>query len=691
MDKVEVYRTLETFCTEGFLIEVRAISNRKKGEIWSGYFKEYDKVWDAIQRFDADYNIYFIFNVIDDSCYSMTQRDRMVLGAENTKDTDIIARNWVFIDIDPNRNHKKISSTDEEWQYARKKAHAVRNFLRDVGFSYPVVCSSGNGLHLLYKIDSWANTDENTAIINGFLKALSVMFSDDKAEIDTAVGNAARIDKLYGTIARKGANTPDRPHRLSRILHMPEDLKCTDKAYFKKVADMIPPDEVKVTSTYLRTGENFNIDDFIRKHNIKVHSENNINGIRKIILSECPFNASHTAPDSALFVYPSGVIGFKCFHNSCSQYTFKDFRLHFEPDAYDKRDLYEYQFKRRYYGFRKPEPEIVPETKEKGKKWFSMRDISYVDFSAMTAIPTGYESLDKKIMGLLLGDVTVMSGISGAGKTSWIDCTVLNAVQRGYKVALWSGELQSTRFKSWITQIAAGKSYVRKSPTYDNFYYTPENITAKVDDWLEGKLFLYNNDYGNKWHQLFDDIKTLVEEQGVQLVCLDNLMTLQLDGFDGDKNERQTKFINELKEYAKAKNIHIILVCHPRKESFFLRMESISGTADLTNLADNVIILHRVGRDFEHRAGEFFGPEKVSEYLKFSSVIEVCKNRSMGVKDFLVGMYYEEESRRLKNDWTENIIYGWQEQPEQVEMALKPNTEFDIDDFDDLPPSDFGM
>lgn len=61
-----------------------------------------------------------------------------------------------------------------------------------------------------------------------------------------------------------------------------------------------------------------------------------------------------------------------------------------------------------------------------------------------------------------MGDVTVLSGLSGSGKTSWIDCVVLNAVQRGYKVGIWSGELQDFRFQSWIDQISAGKNYVCK-------------------------------------------------------------------------------------------------------------------------------------------------------------------------------------------------------------------------------------
>ena len=302
--------------------------------------------------------------------------------------------------------------------------------------------------------------------------------------------------------------------------------------------------------------------------------------------------------------------------------------------------------------------------------------------SKLVAIPTGYKELDKKIIGLLMGDVTVLSGLSGSGKTSWIDCVVLNAVQRGYKVGIWSGELQDFRFQSWIDQISAGKNYVCKKEGYENYYYAPKNIANQINKWLEGKLFLYNNNYGSKWQQLFADIKTLVENEGTQLIVLDNLMALQIDSYDGDKYTQQTRFINDLKEYAKAKNIHVILVCHPRKEGGFLRKESISGTADLTNLADSVIIIHRIGKDFEQRAGEFFGKDKVLPYLKYNSVIEVCKNRSMGVIDLLVGMYYEVESRRLKNEISENIVYGWQEQPAQ--LTFEPTPESDVSDLQDI-------
>jgi hypothetical protein len=185
-------------------------------------------------------------------------------------------------------------------------------------------------------------------------------------------------------------------------------------------------------------------------------------------------------------------------------------------------------------------------------------------------------------------------------------------------------------------------------------------------------------------------VKDVVENEGVHLVVLDNLAALNIDGYDGEKYSKQTKFILDLKDYAKQKNIHVVLVCHPRKENYFLRKESISGTADLTNIADNLFLIHRVGNDFEKRAGEFFGVDKVQPYLEFSNVIEVAKNRQMGVVDYLVGMYFEPESRRLKNTVAEHLVFDWQKEPTQMSFGADiptsnyapPPTDFDYCEFD---------
>lgn len=679
MNEITIRQWYDTFKSGEELVEVRIVDNTYK-RTYSGYFTDVNTLLNEIRKYD-NCNIYFTLNAINPACYDREQHDRIVTKPKSTtSDNDIVGRDWILIDIDT-KKPSDTNSTDEEKEMAKEVVNNVFKFLRDEGFEKPVVCDSGNGFHLLYKI-AMKNSNENTTICKEFLQVLDMLFSNPNVEIDCTTHNASRVCKLYGTFSRKGSNTKKRPQRESKILRIPDEIKITPNEYFAKVAAILPKPEQPSKSNYY-SNEKFDLEAFLNKHHIAVRNIVRTSSFTKYILDECLFNSSHRAPDSAIFEMSNGGLGFKCLHSSCSQYTWKDFRLKFEPDAYDHKEYQRHEHKMQYYSQQKKEP-FVPKKEDsaKGKKWLAMTDVQYVDMSKMASIPTGYKELDKKIIGLLLGDVTVLSGGSGAGKSSWIDCVALNAIQRGYKVGIWSGELQDFRFQSWINQIAAGKNYVCKREGFENYYYAPKNISNQISNWLEGKLFLYNNNYGSKWQQLFADVKELVDKEGVQLIVLDNLMALQIDNYEGDKYTQQTKFINDLKEYAKAKNVHVLLVCHPRKEGIFLRKESISGTADLTNLADSVFIIHRIGKDFEQRAGEFFGKDKVLPYLKYNSVIEVCKNRSMGVIDLLVGMYYEVESRRLKNEISENIVYGWQEQPAQ--LTFEPTPESDVSDLQDI-------
>jgi archaellum biogenesis ATPase FlaH len=658
------------------LVEIRIVDNNKKGT-YSGYFTDIDTLLNAIRRYD-DCNIYFTLNSILDSCYSREQRDRIVTRPKSTtSDAEIIGRDWCLIDIDCEKP-SDTNSTDEEKEAAKAVVNDVFKFLRDEGFTKPIVCDSANGFHLLINMNM-ANTPENTQTMKDFLQVLDMLFSTEKVKVDTSTFNASRICKLYGCYSRKGSDTPERPQRESKILKIPDEIKPTPNEFFEKVAAMLPkPEQPNRANNYQPT--QFDLQEFLTKYGIKVRNIVKTTSFTKYVLEECPFNSSHRAPDSAIFEMAGGGFGFKCLHSSCSGYTWKDFRLHFDPNAYTKSDYVEYQSKaHRPYFHNREKEEFVPigETEDKGKKWLAMKDIQYVDMNNIPRMPTGYRVLDKNIGGLLFGEVTLVSGSNSSGKSSWLNNLSLNIINYGYKVAIWSGELVASRLKGWINQLAAGKNYVQKVQGYDEFYYAPKHISDRIDSWTDGKLFLYNNKYGTRWKQLMSDITNLIESEGANLVVIDNLMTLNLEDYEGDNNKKQSQFILAICDFAKKYNVHIILVAHPRKQTDFLRKESISGSADLTNAVDNCFIIHRVNKDFETRGKDFFGTVRIAEMLQYGNVLEVCKNRSFGKVDLLCGMYYEIETRRFKNDIAENINYNWQEEPKPVPLIQNREPERD--------------
>ena len=691
-DIKQVYQFWDVFKGGNQLTEIRLIAS--DGKTASGYFTNPDTMIEAVKPYINDYSVYFTINSINPDCYGRPQRDKIMPRVKNTTtDGEIIGRDWVLLDLDSKRA-TGVNATEEQLGCAKKKANEVYKFLRDNGFNEPVVICSGSGVHLYLRC-ALLPTEENNALIKRFTQAMSMLFSDDQVDIDEKVFNLGRIARVCGYYNRKGTNADkERPQRLCEFVRVPSEIKVNEKEYFAKIAELYPEDP-KPSRENNYSVEKFDLESFLEKYDIKVTKIEQVAGGKKYVLDHCVFNESHRGKDAVIFQRDNGAISYVCLHNSCSHYTWRDVRIKFQPDAYDRKEYGEYQFKQRQ-NYQRPQEVFEPakETEEKGKKWLSMRDIKRVDIAELMSIPTGYHELDKKIMGLFAGELTVLSGLNASGKTSWLDCLALNVVQSGFKVAIWSGEMQDWRFQGWINQIAAGKAYVRKKQGYDNFYYTPSQYCDKIGEWLDGKLYLYNNSYGSRWGQLFNDIKEIVEDKGINLVIIDNLAALNIEDYDGEKYSKQTKFILDVKEYAKAKNIHVLLVAHPRKQNDLLRKESISGTADLTNIADNLFLIHRTGKDFERRGAEFFGEEKTQQYMEYGAVLEVAKNRQFGVVDHLVGMYYEPESRRLKNSIAEHIVYGWEEAPTQVELPTTDD-EFAHNDFEkenpfgddeDLPP-----
>ena len=127
---------------------------------------------------------------------------------------------------------------------------------------------------------------------------------------------------------------------------------------------------------------------------------------------------------------------------------------------------------------------------------------------------------------------------------------------------------------------------------------------------------------------------------------------------------------------AKELNIHIHFVCHPRKATSFLRKEDIAGTGDLTNIADNVYIMHRVNQDFKVRTKEMFKWRDDNEIYQYTNVIEICKNREFGWQDMMIGMYFEVESKRLLNTPNEEKKYGWEKEVVQEKLKLERENKY---------------
>ena len=451
MDERQIRYTFELLKKPEDVIEVRCITSRSN---YSGYFKNVDNIIKELPRY-SNGNVYFVLNKISDGCYSREQHETFVEKAKNTtSDGDISLREWLLIDVDPKRP-SGVSSTNEEKNNAKLVINNVFSILRDIGFAEPIVCDSGNGFHLLYKI-SLENTEANKLLMQTVLQVLDLYFSNGKCDIDKTVFNASRITKLYGTDSKKGNNTDDRPHRQSSILKVPKAIKETPYQLLLKVAGMMPaPEEKTYQNNYGK--DRFDLKSFIRENNINVKSELNFQGGTKYILDHCLFDHSHKSKDAALFELQNGAVAYKCLHNSCSGYKWQDVRKMFEPNAYEK--YYEPQTRR----ITEKREEIVPQAqmKEKGSKFLNFSEIEAKDRTQIVSIPSGFTQLDKMIIGFNKGEVSLWRGKNGAAKSTIINQIAINAVDKNFKGVIFSGELPSHKMKNWVHLQCAGRQFTQ--------------------------------------------------------------------------------------------------------------------------------------------------------------------------------------------------------------------------------------
>jgi hypothetical protein len=220
-DRSEVLRALGVLAEPGQVVELRLLGVQSQGQripvSMSGYFDDFELLATGACRYGGSAKgVYVTLNPVKPALLARAANRLRTAGRNDplTSDADITKRRWLPIDLDPERP-SGISSTEQEHALAVERAFEIRDALRQQDWPNPIVGDSGNGAHLLYRVEIPTSDNE---LVKQCLQALARRFDNDRVKVDQRVFNPARIWKLYGTVSRKGDNVADRPHRLARIL-----------------------------------------------------------------------------------------------------------------------------------------------------------------------------------------------------------------------------------------------------------------------------------------------------------------------------------------------------------------------------------------------------------------------------------------------------------------------------------------
>lgn len=178
------------------------------------------------------------------------------------------------------------------------------------------------------------------------------------------------------------------------------------------------------------------------------------------------------------------------------------------------------------------------------------------------------------------GGVTVWSGYPGAGKTTILRQFICHTLARGSSVFLASLEENPRFIPIRISATAAGVS----KPNAHQAQWFIDAYAKRFKLW--GRI-------GIARHVQILALVRQLAEKGIRHAFIDSLMCLDVAN---DDTEAQRKFANLLANTARASNVHIHLVAHPRKlqsSDQELDLNDVAGAREIGGIADNVIFIRR--------------------------------------------------------------------------------------------------
>lgn len=279
-----------------------------------------------------------------------------------------------------------------------------------------------------------------------------------------------------------------------------------------------------------------------------------------------------------------------------------------------------------------------------------LADVKAIDPAKMVRVLSSIGPINQIVGGYFMGELSVWSGTNGSGKSTFLGQELLAAVDQGYKVCAYSGELSAALFRYWIDLQAAGRRYLEKhvDPQSGREWFRVEQNTIEViRSWYRDAFFLYDRLGGTDIDAMFEVFAYAARRYDCKVFLVDNLMTT-LMGFDEREYYRkQAEMVSRLSDFAKEFEAHVHLVAHPRKTKGRMDKEDVGGTGQITDLANNVFALYRVQEE---------------DKLQCDTILDVLKCRLTGQQNDEIELMFESQAKRFYLDLDPKMRdyqFGW--------------------------------
>ena len=214
---------------------------------------------------------------------------------------------------------------------------------------------------------------------------------------------------------------------------------------------------------------------------------------------------------------------------------------------------------------------------------------------ALPSWPTGWSQVDQ-IFRLPQGLVTVVTGIPGSGKSTWVDCLTWNILKKhdDVRVAMFSPEQSpADQHAMNLMHTALGVDPM----TADG------QLVDRGLDWLDGRVVWLDEQRDNTVSGILSRARLAQRRYGVNLLVVDPWNKIR---HDRSKHQRDDLYIQEalgrFTRFARKTGIAVVLVAHPKQQERESNSQtrikpptsySISGGAEWDNQADVIVTVHR--------------------------------------------------------------------------------------------------
>lgn len=202
--------------------------------------------------------------------------------------------------------------------------------------------------------------------------------------------------------------------------------------------------------------------------------------------------------------------------------------------------------------------------------------------------------------GLPRGEVALLTSREGTGKSTMIEQTIADAIadpNSRHRALIYSGEKRMDDIAEELTRMIAGPAHLQQYTTRAGYtgYSVPDDVWDDIKDrCIAPHCWVLSPSYDSTWERIQDGIEQMIVQQGIDIILIDNLMTICDWVPSTSVYDAQGRVARWLEGIALKYNIWVILIAHRRKtQSGQSTTDDISGAKDTANAAGTVLVYDR--------------------------------------------------------------------------------------------------